>query len=78
MPTVSIDQLTLRLSGFSESDGRRLAELIGEGLAHAEVGSQSSTHPSLQTRITARPGSDVRGVADEAVADLIRQLQRSV
>ncbi len=75
--TIAIDRLALRLSGFSESDGRRLAELIGEGLAAGSPVFQSADVASVQTRLSATPGSAIRGLADEAVADILRQLQRS-
>jgi hypothetical protein len=75
--TISIDRLTLRLSGLSESDGRRLAELIGEGLAAQTSAIQTADVSKVRTSLTARPGSAIRGLAEEAVADILRQLQRS-
>jgi len=77
MPEIQIDRLTLRLSGLSESDGRRLAELIGEGLAAAQFESRNEERGHIESRLTMRPGSDIRGMAEQAVADVIRQLQRS-
>lgn len=77
MPTVTVDRLGLRLSGLTESDGRHLARLIAEGLASASIDASVVAHNDMQSNLTVRPGSDVQGMADEVVADLVRQLQRS-
>jgi hypothetical protein len=77
MPTVTVDRLSLRLSGLTESDGRHLARLIAEGLASASIDASVVDHNDMQSGLTVRPGSDVQGMAEEVVADLIRQLQRS-
>jgi hypothetical protein len=37
MPDITIDRLTLHLSGLSEGDGQRLARLIADGLANASL-----------------------------------------
>jgi hypothetical protein len=74
---ITIDRLALRLTGFSEGDGRRLAELIGEGLAASDLSFKDAEAPGVQSRLTATPGSAIRGIAEEAVADIVRQLQRS-
>lgn len=77
MSTLSIDRLSLRLSGLTESDGKHLAELIAEGLAGANIDAGAADRVSMESRAFVRPGSDVQGMAEEVVADLIRQLQRS-
>jgi hypothetical protein len=49
---LEIDRLTLRLSGVSEADGRRLVALIGERLATVSSpgasGSRARMHLSIE------------------------------
>jgi hypothetical protein len=74
---ITIDRLALRLTGYAESDGRRLAELIAEGLAASHCSLEDADLPGFQSSLTATPGSALRGLAGEAVADILRRLQRS-
>jgi hypothetical protein len=75
---LSIERLSLHLSGLSEADGRRLTRMIADGLAVASVLNAADQHDALHSRITPRPGSSLQEISDQVVADLLRQLQRSV
>jgi len=76
MPQLTIERLSLRLSGLSEGDSRHLARLIGEGLAEAP--GISGDRKAMQIGINASAGSSVQGLSDQIVAELVRQLARSV
>lgn len=74
MPELKIDRLTLKLSGISEIEGQRLAKLITEGLASSTVSSQASDYSNLKVNIPSRPNASVDWLAEQIVADLLRQL----
>jgi hypothetical protein len=76
MPQLTIERLSLRLSGLSEGDSRHLAQLIGEGLAEA-LGI-SGNRKAMQVGINASADSSVQELSDQIVAELVRQLARSV
>jgi hypothetical protein len=78
MPDVSIDSLNLHLSGFSEEDGRQLARLIAEGLSKAPLPSATGGQPAMQVKVTAPPASPLERVSEMVLADLVRQLKRSL
>ena len=77
MPNVSIDRLSLHLSGLSESDGRHLARLIADRLATASVPESATSRDTMRSNITARPGGGMRELSEQIVSDLVRQLERS-
>jgi len=79
MPRIEIDRLSLRLSGLSEDQGRLLAMRVAEGLI------TSSPEPGAPVELDAIrvsaamvPGSTVNMLADQIVADLVRQLNRTM
>ena len=74
MTKIKIDRLTLKLSGISEIEGQRLAKLITEGLASSTVSSQVTDHPNLKVNIPSRPNPSVDWLANQIVADVLRQL----
>ena len=78
MPGLSIDRLSLHLSGLSEGDGRRLTRLIADGLAAAAVPPTVENRNALESRITLHAGDSLQKISDEIVADLLRQLDRLV
>ncbi len=77
MPALEIGQLSLKLSGLSEEEGKRLVRLIAEGLAESPLrnGVERSAMASNQT---APPGTSVESLSRRIVEDLLRQLDRSV
>ncbi|MBG1270882.1 hypothetical protein [Nostoc sp. WHI] len=74
MPELKIDRLTLKLSGISELEGQRLAKLITEGLANSNISSQAADIPNLKVNIPSRPNASVDWLAEQIVADILRQL----
>jgi hypothetical protein len=78
MPEINIERLSLSLSGLSEEEGRHLAQLIADGLAEASVSDAAPGSDALQSRATVRPGSSMPDLAEQIVADLVRQLNRTL
>jgi hypothetical protein len=77
MSDLSIERLSLHLSGLSEADGRRLTRMIANGLATASV-PDAEDREAVQCTMTARPGSSLQQISDQIVADFLSQLQRSL
>jgi hypothetical protein len=79
MNQLSIDRLTLKLSGFSQDQGQHLARLIAEGLATSEISSHSARDsPNLQMNITAQPNANVDRLANQIVSEVLRQLNQTL
>jgi hypothetical protein len=78
MTEVTIDRLTLHLSGVSEEEARRLARHIAERLGSAAFPGQSFDKPAMQSKITSREGASAAEISEVVVADLIRQLERTL
>ena len=79
MAAIDIDRLSLRLSGISGGDGQRLARLIAEGLAASPIGIEGTHHlDTMQVNVTARPGSSMDMLSQRIVADVLRQLERTL
>jgi len=79
MEAINIDRLSLRLSGISGGDGQHLARLIAEGLAAAPIGIEGTHHlDAMQVNVTARPGSSMDMLSQRIVADVLRQLERTL
>lgn len=82
MATISIERLALKLFDLSEQDGQRLAELIAEGLAYALIPVEKKLAPfrldNMRVNITAKPGAGLETLATQVVADIVRQLERTL
>jgi hypothetical protein len=77
MPDLTIERLSLHLSGLSESEGHRLARLIADGLAQVSI-SGGENRDVMSAAITASPGVDMQELSERIVADVVRQLDRSI
>jgi hypothetical protein len=77
MPDVTIERLSLHLSGLSEGEGQRLARLIADGLAQVSI-SGGENRDVMNAAITASPGVDMQELSERIVADVVRQLDRSI
>jgi hypothetical protein len=77
---VRIDRLTLQLSGLTEPQGRHLALLVTEGLAAARVpeGVSSATKVIKADLSTQEEGEDLAPLSERVVAEILRQLERSI
>jgi len=78
MPRIEIDRLSLRLSGLSEDQGRLLATRVAEGLATAPDPGEAVQHDGLQANATMVPGGSLDTLADQIVAELVRQMKRTM
>jgi hypothetical protein len=77
MPEISIDHLTLELPGMPESEGRRLASRIGDGLASMDMTGLRGDIPSLRIDLTAGNASGTSELARHIVQEIQRQLRQS-
>lgn len=79
MANLHIDRLSLKLSGLSEQDGRRLSRLVAEGLAQADFSSAAPRRvETLPVNLTSPADGNVSRLSEEIVAGILRQLQRTV
>ena len=79
MPRIEIDRLSLKLSGLSEDQGRLLAMRVAEGLATTQQApDEVLRRDRIQANATMVPGGSVASLADRIVADLVRELKRTV
>ena len=78
MPEINIERMSLSLSGISEDEGRKLAQHIADGLASATMPDSARGNEAMQSSLTIRPGSSMPDLGAQIVADLIRQLNRSL
>jgi hypothetical protein len=76
MPDLTIERLSLHLSGLSERDGQHLVRLIADGLAQVSV-SGGEDHDAIKSAVTASQDVGMREISDRIVADIVRQLDRS-
>ena len=77
MPDLTIERLSLHLSGISEGEGQRLARLIADGLAQVSI-SGGENRDAMSAAITAPTGTDMQQLSERIVADVVRQLDRSI
>jgi hypothetical protein len=77
MPDISIDRLTLELSGVSEFQARRLAIGITEGLPVAGLSNMARDVPAMRIDLTASTGMDSDKLAQQVISEILGQLRRS-
>jgi hypothetical protein len=70
-----IDRLTLRVPGLSPDEGRRLAALVGRGLA--AIPADVADGDAVRVALDSRPGERVEAMADRIAAELTTSLRRS-
>jgi hypothetical protein len=79
MTAINIDRLTLKLSGLSDHQGQHLARLVGEGLANVSMTATSYYQiDNLNVDVTARSADSMDWLAKQIVADVLRQLDRTL
>jgi hypothetical protein len=76
MPDISIDRLALQVPFMSEAQGHRLAMGIANGLAVAGLSSVAGEVPTLRIDLTANAGADPDRLAEQVVAQIVRQLRQ--
>ena len=72
---ISIERLSLRLSGLSQSDGERLARLVANGLAESWL-AESPTREvgAMKVKVQAAAGSNLNRISEQIVNEILRQL----
>lgn len=75
---ITIDKLSLQVSGLSEEEGRKLARLLAEDLAIVTLPQGCSTDVGrVSVNITQTAGVPVETLSQRIVADMLRQLDRT-
>ena len=77
MDELRIDRLTLDVSGLSEAEGARLATLVADRLAVAELPAEAAPGGVLRVDLRAGAGADLHAISEEIVASIARRLARS-
>ena len=72
-----VDRLTLDVPALSEAEGRRLAVLVAERLASADVPDGPATAQRLSLSLAADPGDPLPILAERIVRELLFALARS-
>jgi len=75
---ITIDRLSLQLSALSEEEGRNLARLLAEELAIVSLPAGHLDVQSVSVNIPQSPGVAVNTLSQLVVADLLRQLDRTL
>lgn len=79
MTELTIDRLTLKLSGLSQQEGQHLARLITTRLASIEMTSSSIRDaPFLQIHIQSQPNTNMDWLANKIVSEILRQLHQTL
>jgi hypothetical protein len=74
---LDVDRLTIRLAGHSASDARRLAALIGDGLADAATPPRLHDASAVHASLPGRAGEPVEATASRIVDAIVGALSRS-
>jgi hypothetical protein len=77
MPDLTIERLSLNLSGLSEEEGQRLARLIADGLANVSMAG-AGNRDAMKATVSASPGAGMQELSQRIVADVVRQLDQSL
>ncbi len=77
MSQVSIDRLTLSVPFMSEAQGRKLAAGIADGLAATGLSWAGGQYPTLRVDVTANAGANPDYLAEQVIAEIIRQIGRT-
>jgi hypothetical protein len=77
MSQVFIDRLTLSVPFMSEAQGRKLAAGIADGLAATSLSWAGGQYPTLRVDVTANAGANPDHLAEQVIAEIIRQIGRT-
>jgi hypothetical protein len=79
MTNLNIDRLTLKLSGISELEGKKLAHLITEKLANSDISSLSSrASPPIQVNVSSPGNNNIDWLAQQIVTEILGQLNQTL
>jgi hypothetical protein len=76
MNELCIDRLILRVPGLSESEGRRLALRVSQGLSAAKLMAGGREIPVVRLDLKRAPSMDIEAMARHIVAELLQQVRR--
>jgi hypothetical protein len=78
MPDVTVERLTLRMSGVSPDDAAALARFVAEGLGLSTLTSagRPGSLDQLSVRVRTHGERDPRRIGERAVAEIVRELAR--
>ncbi len=71
-----IDRLILRVPGLSESDGRRLALRVAQGLGSAKPMARDREIPAMRLDLKLGPKTGIDEIAKQIVAELLQEVRR--
>lgn len=76
---ITIDKLTLQLSGISEEEGRKLARELAEDLAMVTLPQGCSENAqSVSVNVTQPSGVSGKRLSQQIVEEMFRQLNRTI
>jgi hypothetical protein len=82
MAEISIDRLTLKLSGISHDDSQRLARLIAEGLATSSINVEGAHHlDTMRVNVTTSSANrmdNMNLLAKQIVTGVLQQLETTL
>ncbi|HEY3004406.1 MAG TPA: hypothetical protein VGJ44_18815 [Kribbellaceae bacterium] len=78
MPDVTVERLTLRISGVSPEEAAALARYVAEGLGGSALpsGGRTGSLDRLSVRVRTDGERDLRRVAELAVAEIVHEMAR--
>ncbi|MDA9504171.1 hypothetical protein XI09_05210 [Bradyrhizobium sp. CCBAU 11386] len=74
---LDIDRLSLEVSGLSADEARRLATLVGKGLAERSVALAPGRVPAVRVQLESRPQQSVGDLAERIVEETLAVLGRT-
>jgi hypothetical protein len=78
MPQLNVDRLTLKVSGVSERDGRRLAVLVAEAISAGDPAAPFVLLGAIRVNLERRSGEGLDALAQRVAAGVLSRLRRSL
>ncbi|SEO04033.1 hypothetical protein SAMN05216404_11091 [Nitrosospira multiformis] len=76
MPGISIDRMSMELTGVTESQARRLAMGITEGLAARRESIALSDVPVVRINLTADAATNTDKLIEQVISEILQELRR--
>jgi hypothetical protein len=73
MTEISIDRLSLKLSGLTAGEGERLARLVADGLGRQKLPASAHGVEGMTINVNAS-GGNLQRLSDQIVREIMRQL----
>jgi hypothetical protein len=79
MAEIHIDRMVVHVSGMAVYDAQRLAQVISTVLAQAPVRAGAAGRvDTLRVEVPTTPAQDVDRLAQQVVAEIVRQLEQTL